>query len=144
MITESMRLGRAMFTLSFCFAYKSQSHNILFSTASCVTQGPRLVDGVVIWHHKTLLQRAVLHSLYLLPNQTLSDLVEKGSLFFFFPTLQPNGDMWNCGQFYGPDDPLKGVLATYPEVQKQFFVLHVRERGTVSQMFHRCLRERDC
>lgn len=62
MIKESTRLGRAMFTLSFCFAYKSQSHNILFSTASCATRGPRLVDGVVIWHHKALLQRAVLHS----------------------------------------------------------------------------------
>lgn len=52
-----------MFTLSFCFPpYKSQSHNISFSTASWAAPGPRLVDGVVIWHHKTSLQRAFPHS----------------------------------------------------------------------------------
>lgn len=55
--------GRAMFTLSFCFPpYKSQSHNISFSTASWAAPRPRLVDGVVIWHHKTSLQRAFPHS----------------------------------------------------------------------------------
>lgn len=61
-IKEKARLGTAMFTLSFCFPYKSQSHNISFSRDSCATQRPRLEDGVVIWRHKTFLQRAVPHS----------------------------------------------------------------------------------
>lgn len=38
-IKERTRL--AMFTLSFCFPYKSQSHNISFSRDSCATQKAR-------------------------------------------------------------------------------------------------------
>ena len=37
-IKEKARLGPAMFTLRFCFPYKSQSHNISFSRDSCATQ----------------------------------------------------------------------------------------------------------
>lgn len=80
-IKEEVRLGTAMFTLGFCFPYKSQSHNISFSSDSCAVQRPRLEDSVVIWHHKTCLQRVVPHSDIYWPIKHRVISQWKGSLF---------------------------------------------------------------
>ena len=61
-IKEKVGLSTAMFTLSLCFPYKSQSHNISFPEAPVLSQRLRPEGGVVIWLHKTPLQRAVQHS----------------------------------------------------------------------------------
>lgn len=70
-----------MFTLSFCFPYKSQSHNISFSRDSCAAQMPRLDDGVVICHRKITLQRAVPNSNIYWPIKYRVICQWKGSLF---------------------------------------------------------------
>lgn len=122
-IKESAWSDRGMFTLSFCFPYKSQSHNISFSTASWAAQRPRPLDGDVIWRHKTSLQRAVPHSNIYWPIKRSVIWVKRVPVFRCSPLTErcrlgekfifSFGTDYCLGEFYGELDVLKRYVCLW-------------------------------